>query len=391
MASDDASNRDEALMRRAIREARRAVGRVSPNPLVGCVVAEEGSILATGFHSGPGEPHAEIAALESLDGSAEGADIYVNLEPCCHHGRTPPCVDALLEAGVGRVVVAMRDPDPRVDGDGLRQLRRAGVDVEVGLLEEEARRLNRAYLRYMTEGRPWVTVKYAMTLDGKIATHTGESAWITGETARRRVHEFRDRSDAILVGTGTLKSDDPRLTCRIPEGRDPTRVVVDARLEGALDSNVYSGGDDAPETWVVVGAGGEQLSTEKVQALERRGVELLEVETGEEGRIDLEQLLARLADRGIVRLFVEGGGRVVGSLFDRQCIDRVHAFVAPKLVGGARAPGPNDGRGIARMREAARVVDRETERLGEDVLISGFVDYEPDEGASADTGTGEEA
>jgi diaminohydroxyphosphoribosylaminopyrimidine deaminase/5-amino-6-(5-phosphoribosylamino)uracil reductase len=389
MPAGEEFNRDEALMRRAFREARRAVGRASPNPLVGCVVAEEGSIRATGFHDGPGEPHAEIAALESLEGSAEGADVYVNLEPCCHHGRTPPCVDALLEADVGRVFVAMEDPDPRVDGDGIRRLREAGVDVDVGLLEDEARRLNRAYLRYMTAGRPWVTVKYAMTLDGKIATRTGESAWITGEDARRRVHELRDRSDAIMVGTGTLKSDDPRLTCRIPEGRDPMRVVLDARLEGSLDSNVYSGGD-TPETLAVVEAGRPLETAEKVEALESRGVELVEIETGPEGELDLERLLGRLAERGVVRLFVEGGGRVVGSLFDGQLIDRVHVFIAPKLVGGARAPGPNEGDGVDRVHRSAKIVDRETESFGDDLLISGTVEYQEYEHSPADASGREE-
>jgi len=375
MASGDETNRHEALMRRAMKEARRAEGDASPNPLVGCVIAEGGTVRSTGYHRGPGRAHAEISALESLEGPAGGLDVYVNLEPCCHYGRTPPCTDALLEGEVGRVFVAMEDPDPRVDGDGIRQLREGGIEVRLGLLEEEARRLNRGHVRRMEGDRPWVAVKYAMTLDGKIAARTGDSAWITGERSRRRVHELRDRYDAILVGTGTLRSDDPRLTSRIPGGRNPTRVVLDADLSGSLDSNVYQEDEGDAETWVVVGVDTGR-SRRKEETIRSRGIELLEVETDRDGRIDLGRLLEELAERGVLRLFVEGGGTVVGSLFDGEWIDELFAFVAPKLVGGGSAPGPNEGRGLSEVRRAVTFSEREVEHLGGDLLVHGFLEYE---------------
>lgn len=372
MASGD-SNRHEALMRRAIHEARRAEGRTSPNPMVGCVLARDGDILSTGYHRGPGRRHAEVAALDELSDEAEGSDVFVNLEPCCHRGRTDPCTDALIDAGVARVFVGVEDPDPRVSGDGIRQLRDAGIEVVVGLLEAEARRLNRAYFRYMNEGRPWVSAKYAMTLDGKIATREGSSAWITGEPARRRVHELRDLYDAIMVGTGTFRSDDPRLTSRIPEGDDPIRVVLDAQLEGALESNLYGGGAEAPETVAVVAeaAATDSAGGGKIEVLRDRGVDILRVPTDDAGRLVLEELLSALAERDIVRLLVEGGGGVIGSLFDGGLIDRVYAFVAPKLVGGADAPTPNDGRGIDAMEEAVPLEDPTLEPLGSDWLVWG--------------------
>lgn len=378
------------MMRRAIGEARRAEGRTSPNPMVGCVIAREGSVVATGYHEGPGRRHAEVAALEELEGSAKKCDMYVNLEPCCHHGRTPPCTDELVDSGVERVFVGIEDPDPRVCGGGIRRLREAGIEVVVGVLEEESRALNRGYFRYIEEGRPWVSVKYAMTLDGKIATHAGESAWITGEEARRRVHELRDVYDAIMVGTGTFASDDPRLTSRIEGGVDPIRVVLDARLEGSLDSNLYAVGTDDPETLVVVGEGVEEErvasgngAAEKGEILRERGLELIPVSVGEEGWVNLGEVLEELAERGIVRLFVEGGGALIGSLFDRGLVDRVYAFVAPKIVGGREAPSPVEGRGVAEMSRAAELIDGELESLGADWLISGDL---PEDGASLGVG-----
>lgn len=360
-------------MAKAIDQARRAFGRTSPNPMVGCVVVKGGEVLATGFHSGPGRAHAEVDALRKLESrQLAGSEVYVNLEPCCHHGRTPPCTDALLEAGVERVYVGIEDPDPRVSGEGIARLRQAGVDVVVGVLPEKSRQLNRAYITYMNEGRPWVAAKWAMSLDGKIGTRTGHSAWITGEAARQRVHQYRDVYDAIMVGTGTLRADNPRLTCRIDGGHDPIRVVLDARLEAPLDSNVYAGGDDAPQTLVAVGA---EADAERVETLGRRGLEVLELQSDPRGWLPVRPLLARLAERGIVRLFVEGGGGLLGSLYDEELIDHVHTFVSPKLIGGTEAISPLAGLGCGTVDEGGRLEDPSVEVVGSDVLISGDVEY----------------
>jgi len=378
MASAQESSRHRKLMRRAIREARRGDGRTHPNPMVGCVVVRDGEVAATGYHRGTGHPHAEAVALDKLDGDPAGTEVYVNLEPCAHQGRTSPCTERLIEAGVDRVVVGVIDPDPRVRGEGIRQLRKAGIAVETGVLEEQCRALNRAYFKYIERGIPWVSVKYAMTADGKIATTTGDSAWVTGEAARRRVHRLRDRYDAIMVGTGTLTSDDPRLTSRIEGGRNPVRVILDPRLEASLESNVYRGGDGgegAVETLVAVSADRMTDPTveSRAETLRERGLEIVGVEETDEGLLAIESLLEALGDRELVRLLVEGGGRLIGSLFDAGAVDHVYAFVAPKLVGGAAATGPNEGDGLEEMTEARELVDPEIERVGEDLLISGDV------------------
>lgn len=372
MADGHSADPHERRMARALEEARRAEGQTSPNPLVGCVLVDDsGEIRAVGHHSGPGLAHAERAALEATDGDPSGWDVYVNLEPCCHHGRTPPCTDALIEAGVSRVWVGTRDPHPQVDGGGIAALREAGIDVEVGICEEACRHANRHYLTYVEEDRPWVSVKYAMSLDGKIATRTGDSRWITGESARRRVHELRDAYDAIMVGTGTLKSDDPRLTARIEGGVDPLRVVLDAQLDVPEDANVVRQAGEGART--VVAASPETEGTDHRSRLADRGVDVWSVATGEEGRVELRSLLERLADTEIVRLFVEGGGTLIGSLFDEGLVDGVYAFVAPKIVGGRGAPTPHDGVGVDSMEAISGLESPEFEQLGDDLLVRGHV------------------
>jgi diaminohydroxyphosphoribosylaminopyrimidine deaminase/5-amino-6-(5-phosphoribosylamino)uracil reductase len=361
----------------AIEEAEKGLGRTSPNPLVGSVIVRDGEVVSKGYHRGPGELHAEVAALEKLDPEvAKGSDLYVNLEPCCHHGRTPPCTDAILEAGVSRVFIGIEDPNPRVSGEGIEQLRAAGVDVIVGVLEEESYRLNRAYVTYMNKGRPWVGVKWAMSLDGKIATRSGDSQWITDDAARREVHRLRDLYDAITVGTGTLREDNPRLTSRIEGGRDPTRVLLDARLDAPLDLGAYSGDDEDPPTWVFTGPGADP---EARGVLLERGLQVIETDVGDEGRIDLPTMLGALADRGIVRLMVEGGGELTGSLFDERIVDHVHAFVSPKVIGGREAVPAVGGVGVETVAESARLVDRRIRTVDNDVLIEGDVAYGTEE------------
>jgi diaminohydroxyphosphoribosylaminopyrimidine deaminase/5-amino-6-(5-phosphoribosylamino)uracil reductase len=373
MGSAAESGRHEELMALAIEEAEKGLGRTSPNPLVGSVVVKDGEIVSKGYHRGPGELHAEVAALEKLDaGVAEGSDLYVNLEPCCHHGRTPPCTDAILEAGVGRVFIGIEDPNPQVSGEGIEQLREAGVDVVVGVLHEASYRLNRAYVTFMEKGRPWVGVKWAMSLDGKIATRGGDSKWITGEDAREEVHRLRDLYDAITVGTETLREDNPRLTSRIEGGRDPIRVLLDARLDAPLELGAYQGDAGDPQTWIFAG---EHANPEARAVLEERGLDVVSTAVDSEGRIDLPSVLETLAERGIVRLMVEGGGELTGSLFDRKVVDHVHAFASPKIIGGREAVPAVGGDGVQTVGESPRLVDRTVRQMGGDILIEGDVEY----------------
>jgi diaminohydroxyphosphoribosylaminopyrimidine deaminase/5-amino-6-(5-phosphoribosylamino)uracil reductase len=354
-------------MARAIEEASRARGRTSPNPMVGAVLTRDGEIIGTGFHPEAGEDHAEIRALDAVSGSAEGATMYVNLEPCCHHGRTPPCTESLIQAGVHRVVVAMEDPDPRVSGQGLEALRQAGIEVEVGILEEEARELNRAYLTSVAEDRPFVALKYAMTADGKIATTTGESKWITGETSRRRVHTFRDEYDAVLVGKGTLLADDPRLTCRIDEGRDPVRAAIDMRLEAPPESRLFDSKRSEAQTVVYCGPG---ASSDKRRALADRGVDIVQVGVDAEGRAQLEDVVEDLHGRDLLSLMVEGGGGLAASLIDQNLVDRVYAFVAPKIAGGETAVTPVEGDGVESMADARQLEPVGIDRFDGDVMLT---------------------
>jgi diaminohydroxyphosphoribosylaminopyrimidine deaminase/5-amino-6-(5-phosphoribosylamino)uracil reductase len=361
----------EHLMAEAIAEATKAHGRTRPNPLVGCVIVRDGQIVARGYHARAGRAHGEIAALEALDGPAEGCELYVNLEPCCHHGRTPPCTEAIIAAGIKRVYVGTLDPFPEVSGRGIAALKEAGVEVVSGVLEDPSRRLNQPYFKRITTGLPWVAVKYAMTVDGKIASSAGDSAWISSEASRQRVHELRDTHDAIMVGTGTLVGDNPRLTCRIEGGRDPVRVVLDARLRAPLDTRVFDPVLSDEKTIVVVGPHApQQRRDERVE----RGVELLEVDVDADGRLDLRQVLTKLAARELASVFVEGGSRLLGSLFDQKLVDRVYAFVCPKIVGGQAAPTAVAGRGIATMKDALELERLSIEVIdGRDIFVRGDV------------------
>jgi diaminohydroxyphosphoribosylaminopyrimidine deaminase/5-amino-6-(5-phosphoribosylamino)uracil reductase len=358
-------------MAEAIAEARKAEGRTSPNPLVGAIVARDGEILARGYHARAGQAHGEVDALSKLDGEAEGADLYVNLEPCCHHGRTPPCTEAILKAGIRRVFVGTLDPFPEVGGKGVEQLRGAGVDVSVGVEAEASRALNRPYFKRITTGLPWVTVKYAMTLDGKIASRMGDSAWISGEGSRRRVHALRDTHDAILVGTGTLRSDNPRLTARLEGGQDPIRVALDARASAPLSAHVFDPDSSDADTIVVTS---DLADESKVQEMEGRGLEVLRLPGDERGRFDLEVVLRELARRGISNVFVEGGAQILGTLLDERLVDEVYAFVAPKLIGGAEAFTAVAGTGVEKMSEAVELEQLSIEVIDEhDVLIHGLI------------------
>jgi diaminohydroxyphosphoribosylaminopyrimidine deaminase / 5-amino-6-(5-phosphoribosylamino)uracil reductase len=357
--------RAERWMRRALQLAARAQGRTAPNPMVGAVVVRDGACVGEGYHHRAGEPHAEALALAAAGPLAAGADLYVTLEPCAHHGRTPPCVNAVLRAGVGRVFAAMRDPDERVAGRGIEELRRRGVAVEVGLLEPEARALNEAYMKFKQRGVPFVTLKVAMTLDGKIASATGDSRWVTGEAARRYAHRLRDRHDAVLVGIGTARADDPLLTARLPGARNPMRVILDTCAALPLESALAR---TAPEVPTLLACGPDPPA-ERARVLAAQGVELLPLPL-QGAHPSLDALLRALARRSVMSLLVEGGAEVAASFLDAGAVDRLEFFLAPKIIGGRTAPGPVGGPGRPRMADALPIHNLKVRRLGQDYLIS---------------------
>jgi diaminohydroxyphosphoribosylaminopyrimidine deaminase/5-amino-6-(5-phosphoribosylamino)uracil reductase len=355
-------------MRRALRLAARARGGTAPNPMVGAVLVRDGQIVGEGYHRVAGGPHAEVMALRAAGADAGGATCYVTLEPCCHFGRTPPCADALIAAGVTRVVAAMMDPFPQVAGGGAAALRRAGIEVEVGLLEPEARRLNEAYLKYVTRGLPFVTLKMAMTMDGKIATAGGDSRWVTGEVARKAVHRWRAQSQAVMIGIGTARADDPQLTARLRGARQPTRIVVDARAELPLNSQIGRTLRDLP----TIVAASVAAPADRCRALEAAGAVVLRLPE-KAGRLALRELMVELALRELSTLLVEGGAELAAGLLDEGLVDRVIFFLAPKLLGGRSAPGPIGGAGHLLMGDALPVRDLTVRRFGPDLALVGYV------------------
>jgi diaminohydroxyphosphoribosylaminopyrimidine deaminase/5-amino-6-(5-phosphoribosylamino)uracil reductase len=353
---------DERAMRQALALAVRGRGAVEPNPMVGAVVlSADSQLVGEGYHERFGGPHAEVIALAAAGEAARGGTLVVTLEPCCHHGKTPPCTDAVLRSGVRRVVVAMADPFPRVAGGGLKLLRDAGLDVIVGVCEAEARRLNAPYLKLLRTGKPWVIAKWAMTLDGKIATRAGDSKWISGEESRRRVHELRGRVDAVIVGRGTVVADDPSLTARPPGPRTATRVVLSASGELPERCRLRATAREVP---VLVATGNES----KLAGWAADGAEVLELPAGD-GGVSVDALLTELGRRRMTNVLVEGGAGVLGAFLDARAADEVWAFVAPKLVGGV-GPSPVGGRGVERIAEALQAAETTVERVGEDVLIT---------------------
>jgi len=363
-------------MRQALIEARRARGRTSPNPPVGAVIVrDDGTIVGAGHTQPPGEAHAEIMALTEAGAHARGATLYVTLEPCAHHGRTPPCTEAIIAAGLRAVVVAVRDPFPLVNGAGITRLRAAGIAVPVGVCADEAWEVIAGFVKRVRTGLPLVTAKYAMTLDGRITTHTGHSRWITGEAARHAGHHLRDTHDAILVGGGTVRADNPRLTTRLPASEagsggphHPLRVIMtrDAHLPETahLLSPALSG------TTLVACA---RITSGTAAAFAASGVEVTVLPDATGNGVDIPALLAVLAVRGVATVLVEGGATVLGAMFDAQLVDRVVAFIAPVLVGGNAAPGPVGGRGVAQMDEGWRLDDPVTSVYGNDFSLAGYL------------------
>ncbi len=345
-----------------MRLARRAAGRTSPNPMVGAVLVKGDTIVAEDFHRKPGTPHAEALAIKRAGEAAKDATLYVSLEPCCHTGkRTPPCTDAIIGAGIRRVVAAMEDPNPNVSGRGFQKLREAGIEVSVGALESEARALNEAYIKFITTGRPFVILKTAMTLDGKIATPTGQSKWITGEKARGLVHRLRGSVDAVLTAVGTVKADDPELTCRARGGRNPLRVIIDMSLKSPLGSKVFS---CPPETILVTSATGP-----KTVKLIKSGIKIINVKA----KLKLERLMDKLGSMGITSVLIEGGSTLNSLALMEGVVDKVMYFIAPKIIGGAKSYPAVGGSEFRALERALRVRDMKVRRVGEDVLIEGYL------------------
>ncbi|MEW6724030.1 MAG: bifunctional diaminohydroxyphosphoribosylaminopyrimidine deaminase/5-amino-6-(5-phosphoribosylamino)uracil reductase RibD [Bacillota bacterium] len=357
---------DRQWMTEALRLAELGRATVSPNPMVGAVVLDAtGEAVGRGWHQRAGEPHAEILALREAGGRAAGGSLYVTLEPCCHYGRTPPCTRAIIDAGLRRVVVAAMDPNPLVAGRGIAELRSAGVEVEVGLLSGAARRQNEVFFTFMRERRPFVALKAAMSLDGKVATVGGDSRWITSEPARERVYRLRSQYDAILVGIGTVLADDPLLTARVPGGQNPLRVVLDSRLRLPTASRLAATAGEVA-TLVMSGRGADPA---RERALTRLGIE---VHRAAGSRPEPGELLPLLAQREITSLLVEGGPEVAAAFVAAGCVDKFLFFVAPMLIGGRSAPGPVGGQGPELLRQARPLVIETVEAVGADWLITAY-------------------
>ena len=357
---------DIEYMRRAMELAERGVGFTNPNPMVGAVIVKGGKVIGEGWHERCGEWHAERNAFKNCTVSAEGATMYVTLEPCCHYGKTPPCTEAIIEHGIARVVIGMEDPNPLVAGKGIAFLREAGIEVVCGIEEEALREQNRVFLKYISTRLPWVALKAAMTLDGKIATRTGDSKWITGAEARAYVHELRHRFMAILVGIGTAVADDPLLNCRI-EGRgvrQPIRVVVDSNARLSLESQLVQ----TAEEYRTIVAYTRFAPEERVKALQEAGVEMLLCEE-KEGLVDVRNLLELLGQFGIDSILLEGGGSLNYTFLAEGLADELYAFIAPKIVGGMNAKTPVEGLGVEKMADAITLELKNVLNIGDDVLL----------------------
>jgi diaminohydroxyphosphoribosylaminopyrimidine deaminase/5-amino-6-(5-phosphoribosylamino)uracil reductase len=360
----------ETYMKIAIAQARKARGRVSPNPLVGAVVVKKGKIVGLGYHCRAGGPHAEITALEHAGKKARNADLFVTLEPCCHYGKTPPCVDTIIESNINNVIVGMTDPNPLVAGKGIAKLRGAGIGVQTGVLEEECKKLNEVFIKYITRKTPFVILKVASTLDGNIATRTGDSRGITCRKSLRLVHQLRDQVDAIMVGIGTVKADNPLLTTRLEEkkGKDPVRIIIDSSLSISPRAKVFNRRSEAG----VIVATTNGASLRKRERLEKLGVRVI-TSTGKNGSVDLKRLMRALGKLEITSILLEGGTRLITSALKEKIVDKFFFFYAPKILGGRSVHGITAGAGVDRIRQALKVRDLTVRKSGDDVLVEGYL------------------
>lgn len=359
---------DEKYMKQALMLAQYATGRTSPNPMVGAVITRDGRVVGQGWHKKAGAPHAEINALQQAGDLARNGTIYVTLEPCSHYGRTGPCVEALIAAGIKKVIIAMTDPNPLVAGQGIRKLRKAGIEVVEGVLASEAAKLNEVFIKWISTKMPFVLLKSAMSLDGKIASYTGHSKWITGSESRAYVHQLRDVYDAILVGIGTVLADNPSLTTRLTyQGENPIRVIVDSKARTPLESNVVA--DGLAKTIIAVT---HEAPQSRVNALRTRGVDVIVCES-KDGGINLSNLFQVLGKQQITSILIEGGSTINASVLEDNLVDKIQWFIAPKFIGGSGAPGPIGGKGIDEVNNAKIFEDIHIESIGEDILISAYM------------------
>lgn len=367
MAGSKESAQEKRYLLQACRLARKAAGRTSPNPMVGAVLVRGGQVVGAGYHHFAGAAHAEINALKQAGAKAKGATLYITLEPCSHHGRTPPCTRALIAAGVRQVVAGMKDPNPLVAGRGFRQLRRAGIEVRSEICQEECAELIEAFAKFITKRLPFVTLKLAATLDGKIATASGDSRWISGEPSRARVHRWRDQMDAVLVGIGTVRADDPLLTCRVANGRNPYRVVLDSRLRIAPTAQLLR----LPDAGKTIVATTTQAPVKKVRALEKLGVTVWRL-AQRNGQVAWPALLRKLAGMGVVSVLIEGGAAVAASALKSRIVDKLELFYAPKIVGGDGA-SMIASLGIGEMARALTAKRVSVRRSGADIWFSAYL------------------
>ena len=370
---------NEDFMREAIELAKKGMGFTSPNPMVGAVIVRNGEIIGRGYHRKYGDLHAERSAFAYCDENGidcKGADMYVTLEPCCHHGKQPPCTEAVIEHGIKRVFIGSADPNYVVNGKGVKILREHGIEVIEGILKDECDALNEIFFHYITKGWPFVTVKYAMTLDGKIATRTGESKWITGEEARLDVQRERLRHSAIMVGIGTVLADDPLLTCRLENGRDPIRIICDSNLRIPLESKIVQTAKEVPTIIAMTNynKGFDHEKREKRHILEEMGCTIIST-TPNPNRVDLYTLIRELSRKKIDSILVEGGGELIEDLFRRELVNKVKAYIAPKIFGGRDAKTPVEGIGVHSPDIAYHLKDTNIKQIGDDFLIEGRVVY----------------
>lgn len=360
----------ECYMQRALELAKKGEGFVNPNPLVGAVIVKDNKIVGEGYHEAFGKVHAEVNALKMAGKEAKDAEVYVTLEPCSHYGKTPPCAEALVKAGVKKVVIAMKDPNPVVSGRGIEILKNNGIEIVCGVLEQEAKKLNEIFIKYITTKFPFVIMKTAMTMDGKIATVTGESKWISGKTSREYVHKIRNRVMGIMVGIGTVLMDNPMLTTRLEngKGKSPTAVILDSKLRIPLDAKIL-------ETLIqrdIIIATTENADIDKKIKLENLGVKFI-ISEDEKGKVDIEKIIRELGNMGIDSVLLEGGSSLNFSAVKAGVVDKVMCFIAPKIVGGEKAKTPVEGTGISNINEAIKLCKIKAQNIGEDILIEGYI------------------
>ncbi len=369
----DCDREDEKYMKMALDLACLGKGFTNPNPMVGAVIVKDGIVIGKGYHHRCGESHAEVEAFKDAgDADVSGATMYVTLEPCSHYGRTPPCADKIIEKKIGRVVIGACDPNPLVAGKGIKKLKAAGIDVTTGVLEEESRRLNEIFMKYIVGKEPFVLYKSAMSLDGKIAAASGESQWISCEDSRSEVHQLRKQYMSIMVGSQTVINDDPMLTCRLPDGngKNPVRIVVDSGLRIPEECNIVKTADEIPTIVVCTAKGAGNPN--KTKLLKSRGVKIL-IADEKDGHVDLKKLVKRLGQEGIDSILIEGGATLASAAFESQIIDKVCMYIAPVIIGGAASPTPVGGRGILHLSDAWKLKDLEYRKCGCDICVTGYV------------------